>query len=156
MMRTIIAVPLYRRSRPQGVSGACCGKASYYLERESSYRQSSPSSPSTKDFYWTAKWEILGKFSLRLYNCLIISNLSKSHDKPCEISKPKLLLWNQTFVCIMVLASVILFTGVKVLSSVLVSTCISTNQGGFQTPPQTALISPFLIRTSRNWVFPGK
>ena len=30
MMRVIIAVPLYRRSRPQGVSGACCGKASYY------------------------------------------------------------------------------------------------------------------------------
>ena len=28
--KTIIAVPLYRRSRPQGVSGAGCGKASYY------------------------------------------------------------------------------------------------------------------------------
>jgi hypothetical protein len=30
MMMAVIAVPLYRRSRPQGVSGACCGKASYY------------------------------------------------------------------------------------------------------------------------------
>ena len=38
MMMAVIAVPLYRRSRPQGVSGACCGKASYYSgerERES-------------------------------------------------------------------------------------------------------------------------